>query len=530
MKRALVVLVIGCAPAPAPRHVPAWVAETKPYGATAATPAAATVPGSSSAGTPAAMAPSGAPASTSSNGAGGASGASSSTAAPASSSAPSIAAQYRETVTKIVTTAHADRDAYRKLAYLTDRIGNRLSGSPALTRAIAWAAQTMKSDGHDVRTEKVMVPHWVRGAESAELTAPIQRKLHVLGLGGTVGTPKAGITAPVVVVHDWAELEAKSAQVKGAIVLYDVAMPAWTEEKGSGYGQTVEYRGRGASRAVKHGALAILVRSVTAHSLRTPHTGALSYDDKLPKIPAFAVTVEDSALIARLAADGPVTIKLRSEAQMLPDVESANVIGELRGRERPDEIVVIGGHIDSWDVGQGAHDDGAGVVTMMQALTTIRKLGLVPRRTIRVVLFTNEENGLRGGRAYAKDHASELANTVLAVEADSGGFAPRGFGVQARPEVQDRVKARVTEIASLLTPINATRVVAGHGGADIGPMAPAGVPLVGLDTDGRTYFDYHHTEADTLDKVDPVALAADVAAVAALAYVVADLPVRLDAP
>jgi carboxypeptidase Q len=485
MKRALLVLVIGCAPAPAPHHVPEWVAATRSDGSAAAPVVPAPAP---------------------------------------------IADRYREPVGKIVTAAHADRDAYRKLSQLTDRIGHRLSGSPALDRAIAWAVQTMKDDGHDVHTEKVMVPHWVRGVEAAELTAPIARPLHVLGLGGTIGTPKGGITAPVVVVHDWAELEAKHETVKGAIVLYDVAMPAWTEDKGSGYGQTVEYRGKGASRAARHGAVAVLVRSVTAHSLRTPHTGAMSYEDGVAKIPALAVTVEDATLIARLAAQGPVSVHLRSDAQTLPDVASANVIGELRGRELPEQIVVIGGHLDSWDVGQGAHDDGAGVVTMMQALTTLRKLGLVPRRTIRVVLFTNEENGLRGGRAYAKDHAAELAQTVLAVESDSGGFAPRGFSVQAKPEVQERVRARVADISSLLAPINATRVTVGHSGSDIGPMMPSGVPGIGLSTDGRTYFDIHHTEADTLDKVDPAALADAVAAVAALAYVVADMPDRLDAP
>jgi carboxypeptidase Q len=521
MKRVLVALVISCAPAPSPSHVPAWVADTKPYGAPAssAAPSPGTAsPGTTSPGTASLGVQSTAPA------------AAQPTTPAAPSQAGSLAARYREPVEKIVATATADRDAYRKLAYLTDRIGHRLSGSAALDRAIAWAAQAMKEDGHDVRTEKVMVPHWVRGAESGQLTAPVVRPLHILGLGGTVATPRAGVTARVVVVRSWDELEAKAEQVKGAIVLYDVAMPAWSEEKGSGYGQTVEYRGAGASRAAKLGAVAVLVRSVTAHSLSTPHTGALRYEDGVPKIPAFAVTVEDAGLLARLADEGPVTIRLRGEGKMLPDVASANVIGELRGRERPDEIVVIGAHIDSWDVGQGAHDDGAGVVVMMQALTTIRKLGLTPRRTIRVVLFTNEENGLRGGNAYAKDHAAELPNTVLAMEADSGGYAPRGFGVRARPEVRDRVKARVTDIAALLAPIKASRVAFGHGGADIGPMAPAGVPLAGLDTDGRTYFDIHHTEADTLDKVDPAALAANVAAVATLAYVVADMPERLDSP
>jgi len=205
----------------------------------------------------------------------------------------------------------------------------------------------------------------VRGAESAALVAPVERPLTVLGLGGTVATPRGGLTAPVVVVHSWDELAAKAAQVKGSIVLYDVAMPAWSEKEGSGYGKTVQYRSAGASRAAKLGAVAVLVRSVTAHSLRTPHTGAMMYEDGVPKIPAFAVTVEDAALITRLSADGPVRVRVQSDAKTLPDAVSANVIGELRGREAPDEIVVIGGHLDSWDVGQGAHDDGAGVVTMM---------------------------------------------------------------------------------------------------------------------------------------------------------------------
>jgi Zn-dependent M28 family amino/carboxypeptidase len=505
MKRALLLLVIGCAPAPAPSHAPAtpnWVSQTKPYGAA---PAAGD-PAAPAASAPAA--PGQAP------------------AAPASS----IADRYREAVDKIVATAHADRGAYEKLSFLTDRIGNRLSGSASLDHAIAWAAQAMKDDGHDVHTEPVMVPHWVRGAEAAELTAPVARPLHVIGLGGTVATPRAGITAPVVVVHNWEELDAQRGAIKGAIVLYDVAMPKFSEDKGPGYGEVVQYRGRGPSRAAKYGALGVLMRSVTAHSLRTPHTGATVYEEGIAKIPALAITVEDSTLIARLAAKGPVTVHMRGEGHALPEAQSANVIGELRGREHPEELVVIGGHIDSWDVGQGAHDDGAGIVTMMQALTTLRKLGMVPRRTVRVVLFTNEENGVAGGRTYAKDHAAELANTVLAVESDSGGFAPRGFEVQAGPERQQRVAARVGEITGLLKTIGATRVRPGFGGTDIGPMAQGGVVLAGLDVDGRTYFDIHHTEADTLDKVDPQELADDVAAVAALAYVVADMPERIDAP
>jgi carboxypeptidase Q len=440
-----------------------------------------------------------------------------------------IADHYRDTAQKILGAARGSHGAYDKLEQLTDTVGHRLAGEPSLDKAIAWAAQTMKDDGLEVHTEKVMVPHWQRGVEEASLLAPTARPLHIIGLGGSIATPKGGITAPVVVVHDWKELEAKKDQVKGAIVVYNTPMPAWTEEKGAGYGDTVVYRWGGASAAARHGAVAALVRSVTAHSLRTPHTGAMGYDKDAPQIPTACLTVEDTELLDRLAARGPVTIHLRLEDQTLPDVESANVIGEIRGTEKPDEVVVIGGHIDSWDVGQGAHDDGAGCVTMMEAAKVIKQLGLKPRRTIRVVLFTNEENGTRGGKGYAKDHEAELAKTVLAVESDSGGFAPRGFDTGAKdPEAARHLRANVTDIASLLRQIGVRKVGDGHGGSDIGPMEPAGVPQVGLDVDNRTYFDIHHTEADTLDKVDPKQLADDVAAVAVLAFIAADLPTRLD--
>lgn len=454
------------------------------------------------------------------------------TSSPAETATPSpIIDGYRDVAAKIIATARADRGAYKKLAYLTDHVGARLAGSPNLDKAIAWAAQTMKDDGLEVRTEKVMVPHWVRGTEEAAITAPVSRPLRVLTLGGSVATPKGGITAPVVVVRDWKELDAKAEQIKGAIVVYNVAMPAWSEDGGAGYGKTVAYRSAGASQAAKRGAVAALVRSVTAKSLSTPHTGAMRYDPDQPKIPTASITVEDAELLDRLTRDSSVTMRLRLEPQQLPDVESANVIGELRGREKPDEIVVIGGHIDSWDVGQGAHDDGAGCVTMMQAVHLLKRLGLQPRRTIRVVLFTNEENGIRGARAYAETHKDELAKTVLALESDSGGFAPRGFGIEHRDaEAAKRTRARLSDVTALLAPLGKLRTTEGYSGTDIGPMKPAGVPLVGLEVDSSTYFDYHHTEADTLDKVDPQDLADMVAAVAVLAYVVADMPGRVDAP
>lgn len=487
----LSLVVASCAPIPPVPHTPAWISDTSSFGAAAPDTGSTT---------------------------------------RATTRSGSLAARYQDVAAKIIAAARADRGAYDKLAELTDRIGARLSGSPELDRAIAWAVEAMRADGHTVRTEKVMVPHWVRGAEDAAIVEPIARPLRLLGLGGSVSTPKGGITAPVVVVRSFEELDRRAAEVKGAIVLYDVAMPPWSDERGSGYGDVVKYRGQGASRAARHGAVAALVRSVTAHSLRTPHTGALSYDPAQPKIPAAAVTVEDAQLLARLAAKGQVRVRLRLDSRQLPDAPSANVIGELRGSEKPDEIVVIGAHLDSWDVGQGAHDDGAGCVMMMQALTVLRQLGLTPKRTIRVVLFTNEENGLRGGKAYAREHADELPRTVFALEADFGGFAPRVLGVAARPDAAERTVARVEELAALLAPLGVRRVEAGYSGADVMPMVPAGVPTLGLHSDGRTYFDIHHTEADTLDKVDPDDLAANVAAVAVLAYVVADLPGRIDDP
>jgi carboxypeptidase Q len=440
--------------------------------------------------------------------------------------------KHREAVARIIKEARGDRGAYTKLAYLTDRIGNRLSGSPGLTAAIAWTAAEMKREGHDVRTEKVMVPNWRRGVERGELVAPQKRPLRLLGLGGTVATPKGGLTAKVVVVKSWDELKAKAAEVKGAIVLYDVAMPPYTEEKGSGYGEVVQYRGGGASEAAKLGAVAVLVRSVTAHSLHTPHTGAMRYQDGVAKIPAAAVTVEDAMLMARLYAGGvEMKVKLELQSQMLPDAESANVIGELRGRELPDEVVLIGAHLDSWDVGHGAHDDGAGCVMMMQAITTLKKLGLTPRRTIRVVLFTNEENGVRGGRGYAEAHKAEAGKHVMVLESDSGGFAPRGFDVEVKDEAaRARVVERVAAMGTLLESFGASRVKPGHSGTDVAPMVELGVPGLGLRVDGRTYFDIHHTEADTLDKVDPQHLADNVAAVTVMAYLAAEWPTRLDAP
>jgi carboxypeptidase Q len=443
-----------------------------------------------------------------------------------------IAERYRAAADAIRSAALSGDGAYRKLERLCDDIGHRLSGSPQLDRALLWAAGAMRDDGHEnVRIEPVTVPHWVRGRESLVMVAPREAPLVLLGLGGSVGTPPEGITAEVEVVEDEDGLASLGEGARGRIVLFNNAMPPYDPEHGAGYGTAVRFRANGARLASDLGAVACLVRSVTAKSLRTPHTGAMRYGDAAVRIPAAAITTEDAAMISRLRARGvPVTVTLRMEARTLPPAPSGNVVGELRGRERPDEIVVIGGHIDSWDVGQGAHDDGAGCVMAMEAISVLRTLGMTPRRTIRVVLWTNEENGLAGGRAYAADHAAELARHVAAIESDSGGFRPVGLSVECADAARQGIAAaQLRDVVRLLAPIGAMEVETGFSGADVGPMKDAGVVLMGHRVEGSIYFDYHHTPADTLDKVDPEELAQNVAAMATVAYVLADMPERLGA-
>jgi carboxypeptidase Q len=384
--------------------------------------------------------------------------------------------------------------------------------------AIEYATTTMREAGFDkVWTEPVLVPHWERGQEWARLTAPFEQKLDILGLGASVGTPPEGIEAEVLVVSGDEELSRRSAEAKGKIVLF---FPQW-----QGYGSVVKYRGAGASLAAKHGALAALVRSATNVSLGTPHTGIMRYEDDIPQIPAAAVTVEDAARMDRLTKRG-VTVKVRlmMEAKNLDAREQSNVIAELAGRELPDEIVLVGGHLDSWDVGTGAHDDGTGCAIMLGAVHLLHSLGLRPRRTIRVVLFDSEEQGGYGGRAYKEEHLGELDDHVAALESDSGGFAPIGFSVHADDTVIDRVKA----YAASLRAIGADGVEEGWAGVDIGPIVELGVPGIGHRVHGDHYFDVHHSPADTFDKVIPEELAANVAAAATLMWAIAEegLPQR----
>ncbi len=433
---------------------------------------------------------------------------------PALFAAVPLSEAYRDTAQKLLDAATTDAAGYAKLAWLCDRIGNRLAGSPSLDRAIAWAAAEMRKDGLvNVVTPEVKVPHWVRGRERLTLVSPVERELAMLGLGDSVGTGKSGVTAEVVVVHSFDELDKLGrAAVAGKIVLYNVPYV--------NYFTTVRYRSAGASRASALGAVGMLVRSVSPVSLQTPHTGVLEYAADSPKIPAAAVTHEGAAMLDRLCASGePVRVKLEMEAQMLPDAKSANVIGEIRGREMPDQYVVIGGHLDSWDVGQGAQDDGSGCITAMQAAALIRKLDRAPRRTIRVVLFTNEENGSAGGIAYKQWANANSKNHFAAIEMDGGAEKPLGFGVTG-----DGLLAQATEIGKLLEPMGAGAVTRGGGGADISPLMKEGVPGLAVRTAMAHYFDWHHTAADTLDKVNKDDLRANIGAMAVMAYVLADMP------
>lgn len=429
---------------------------------------------------------------------------------------PDPLASYAPVVTRLVEAARREGRAWQRLEQLTDTFGHRLAGTPQLEAALRWAADEMRADGLEaVRLEPVTVPHWERGRESLELLAPVRQELVLLGLGNSLGTPPEGIEAGLLVVKSFEELDARASEARGRIVLYDVPY--------AGYGDTVRYRSQGASRAARHGAVAVLLRSVGPVGLRTPHTGALRYDPEQPKIPAAGIPVEDAERLRRLVGRGlDVRLRLKMEARFLPEAQSANLLAEVRGRERPEEVVVIGAHSDSWDVGTGAMDDGGGCVMVWEAARLIRALGLKPRRTVRVVLFTNEENGLRGGLAYRDAHQREPH--VLAFEADSGAFKPLGFGYTG-PESGRAVLAGVARLLAPLGPL----VVEGEGrGADTGPVIEAtGAPAASLRVDGERYFIYHHTPADTLDRLRREDVADGAAAIAALAYVVADLPARL---
>lgn len=440
--------------------------------------------------------------------------------------AQDLTEQYRIAAARILEAAKTDEEGYRKLAYLCDRIGNRSSGSAALEQAIDWAVATMAKD-HLENTKRIpaKVPHWVRGKESVTMLEPAMRPLTMLGLGGSVATPPEGLTAEVIPVASFDEMEKLGRdKIAGKIVLFNVPY--------RGYGPTVQYRSTGASRAAKLGAVAALVRSVTPTSLQTPHTGAMKYTDGLPKVPTAALTIEGAMQIQRLYdAGNKVVVKLQMEAQTLPDADSGDAIGELLGRDKSNEIIVIGGHIDSWDVGSGAQDDGSGAIAALEAVALLKRLGLQPRRTIRVVLWTNEETDGRGAEAYRAWVGDKIGDHVAAIEMDGGAEHPRGFGFSAgaglSQGVQEKSLEKMRQIGKLLESIGAGEITSGGGGADIAPLMRDGVPGVGHRSVGTHYFDWHHTPADTLDKVDKTDFQLNVGAMAVMAFVLADMPDRI---
>ena len=425
---------------------------------------------------------------------------------------------YREAATSLIQAATSDDFAWQRVAELTDTYGHRLSGSANLEQAIAWAVETMASDGLEhVRAEPVMAPRWVRGAEHAEFVSAPQQALTILGLGGSVGTPPDGVEGDVVVVNSFAELRARAAAVAGKIVLFNAPFTT--------YQDSVSYRTDGAHVASQYGAVAALVRSVGPTGLRTPHTGSLQYEPDAPPIPAAAVAAEDADRIARLQARGiPVRVRLTMDARAEADVASANVVGEIRGRERPDEVVLLGGHLDSWDVGTGASDDAVGCIVTWEAARLMISLGIRPRRTVRIVLWTNEENGLRGATEYAARYGAHAADHVLAIESDSGVFDPATIGFSGGAAARSLVR----DIGTLLTPLGLGQIGGGGGGADIAPIAQAGlVPMLAyLGNPGR-YFSIHHTAADTVDRIAPEEVSKAAAALAVIAYVAAEMPDRL---
>jgi carboxypeptidase Q len=435
--------------------------------------------------------------------------------------------QLIEELSAIKTAALSDDYAYRQVAHLTENIGPRISGSLQAKAAVDYVAAELRQLGLDVHLEEVKVPHWVRGAETAELTeyasqaAGTTQKIVLTALGGSTSTPADGITADVVVVSNFDELKALGHdKVAGKIVLFNEIFDKQKAAAGMAfmsYGEAVRYRGAGPKAAADLGAVAALVRSVGSADFRLPHTG-FSFP---AGIPAGAVTAEDAGLIAHLSEQGKVRMHLTLTPQKLPDATSYNVIADLKGSEHPEQLVVVSGHLDSWDLGTGAIDDGAGVVVAMEAAELLQKLHLHPKRTLRVIAWMDEESGGAGSQAYTKDYSAEFIRTVAAIESDSGAAHPLGFDVKMTPHAAELLRP----VLGVLQSFGATAVQPSSypPGADIAAMSEAGVPALGLLQDGRTYFYYHHSAADTLDKIVPAELRENAAAMAVMGYALASM-------
>ncbi|MGD0940810.1 MAG: M20/M25/M40 family metallo-hydrolase [Terracidiphilus sp.] len=425
--------------------------------------------------------------------------------------------------------ALSDPYALSELRHLTDNIGPRLSGSPQAEQALHYVAERMTALGAEVTLEKATVPHWVRGIETGELVywpgqaVGTTQKVVLTALGGSVATPAEGLTAEVVVVDDWKQLRALPAgAVKGKILLLNRKFDKELAAQGRGgeaYGDAVAYRHYGPNAGATLGAVAVLVRSVGGADFRLPHTGQTEYSSDVPKIPAAAVTAEDADLLKNLISQGPVKMHLTLTPQTLPDASSYNVIADWKGTEHPEQVVIVSGHLDSWDLGTGAIDDGAGVAVAMQVIHLLSELGIHPRRTIRFVAWMSEEEGSEGAAAYMADHRDQIFDHIGAIESDLGADHPTGIDYAGKPELGHWLRP----VAGVLDAFRAGALVPSDDtGADIEGLTQKGVPTFTPDQDSRTYFNYHHTAADTFDKIDPRHLNENAAIMAVLAYALAD--------
>ena len=420
----------------------------------------------------------------------------------------------------------SSRYAYENLRFLCKKVGPRLSGSPGAEKAVTETARMLKEAGaHSVWLQPCMVPKWVRGGKESAVIQYFNnrtRSLNVAALGNSVGTAPEGVNAEVVEVRNFRELDSLHAlgQVNGKIVFYNFPMDPTQVQTFRAYGQAGAYRGAGPSKAAQYGAVGVLIRSLASNLDDFPHTGSTRYNDSFPKLAALALSTNDAEFLSEALKKKQVKqLHLKSFAQMLADVPSFNVVGEIRGSEFPNEIITVGGHLDSWDLGEGAHDDGAGCVQSIEVIRVLKALGIRPKRTIRAVMFMNEENGLRGGQAYAEAAKKETGKTFLfALESDAGGFVPRGFGFTGKP---DQVK-KLLSWQTLFVPYGAGDLHEGGGGADIGPLRPLGTVLSGLNPDSQRYFDVHHASSDVFEAVSPRELNLGATVMAQLVWLVSE--------
>ncbi|MCY7359765.1 MAG: M20/M25/M40 family metallo-hydrolase [Rudanella sp.] len=423
------------------------------------------------------------------------------------------------TIRKIYNEALGNGQSYEWLRYLTQQIGPRLSGSDGAQKAVDWTKQLMEKQGFDrVFLQEVMVPHWIRGAKEMAYIQNGKQKITVpiAALGGSVATPDKGIEAQVIEVKDFPELRALGVdKVKGRIVFFNRPMDPTKTITFEAYGGAVSQRANGATEAAKLGAVGAIVRSMGLAQDDNPHTGGMRYGTGVPLIPTAAISTNGANLLSKSLTENPsLTFYFKQDCESLPDAKSYNVVGEIKGSEKPDEIIVVGGHLDSWDLGQGAHDDGTGCVQSIEVLRILKALGIKPKRTIRAVMFMNEENGLRGGIKYADLAKQNNETHIAAIESDEGGFTPRGFGIVGTAQQ----KEKVIRWKPLLSPYGLHDIGPGGGGADIGPLAALGTVLFGFKPDSQRYFDFHHTAIDRFEGVNKRELELGGASMAALVY------------